>query len=55
MPIEIKELYIKAVVSDTTRQNAAQPFVMDISKFKKEILKECVQQVVEKLKEKNER
>jgi hypothetical protein len=55
MPIEIKELYIKAVVSDTSRQNAAQPVVMDISKIKKDLLKECVQQVLEKLKEKNER
>jgi hypothetical protein len=55
MPIEIKELYIKAVVADTSRQNGSQPVVMDISKIKKDLLKECVQQVLEKLKEKNER
>ena len=55
MPIEIKELYIKAVVADTSQQNTVQPFVIDISKLKKDLLKECVQQVVEKLKEKNER
>jgi len=33
MPIEIKELYIKAVVSDTSRQNSSQPVVMDIKKL----------------------
>lgn len=55
MPIEIKELYIKAVVSDTSRQNSSQPVVMDISKIKQDLLKECVQQVVEILKEKTER
>jgi hypothetical protein len=55
MPIEIKELYIKAVVSDSSKQNGSQPVVMDLSNIKKELLKECVQQVLEKLKEKNER
>jgi hypothetical protein len=55
MPIEIKELYIKAVVSDSSKQNGSQPVVIDLSNIKKELLKECVQQVLEKLKEKNER
>jgi hypothetical protein len=55
MPIEIKELYIKAVVSDTTRQKNSEPVEMDISKIKKDLIKECVQAVLQKLKEKNER
>ncbi len=55
MPIEIKELHIKAVVSDTSKQRNAKPVEVDISKIKKELVKECVQEVLQKLKEKNER
>ena len=55
MPIEIKELYIKAVVSDTTRQQNNQPIKLDEARLKKEIVKECVKEVIRTLKEKNER
>lgn len=55
MPIEIKELHIKAVVSDTSKQQNSKPVEIDISKIKKELIKECVQEVLQKLKEKNER
>jgi len=55
MPIEIKELHIKAVINDTSRQQNATPVEVDISKIKKELVKECVQEVLQKLKEKNER
>jgi len=55
MPIEIKELHIKAIVADTSKEKKGQPADIDISKIKKELLKECVQEVLERLKEKNER
>lgn len=55
MPIEIKELLIKAVVSNTTTQNNNPPAEVDITKIKKELVNECVQEVMQKLKEKNER
>jgi hypothetical protein len=54
MPIEIKELYIKAVVSDTTKRET-KPAEVDLSKIKRELVKECVQEVLQKMKEKNER
>ncbi len=55
MPIEIKELYIKAVVSDTSNPQTAVPVKIDEARLKKEIVKECVQEVMQRLKEKNER
>ena len=55
MPIEIKELYIKAVVSNTPKTVSGVINPSDISKMKKEVVKECVQEVLKKIKEKNER
>ena len=55
MPIEIKELFIKSVVSDTTRQQNSQPIKIDEARLKREIVKECVKEVIKTLKEKNER
>ena len=55
MPIEIKELYIKAVVSDSKKQTDTRTSAIDISKIKKEVVKECVEKVLRVLKEKNER
>ena len=55
MPIEIKELHIKAVVADTSRENKSKQPDIDIVKLKKDLVKQCVQEVMEKLKEKNER
>lgn len=54
MPVEIRELVITAAVSDpgTRQQPNAQT---DISDMKDAIVKECVQQVLKKLKEKTER
>ena len=55
MPIEIKELLIKAVVSDTTKQNNSQPSDFNMAKIKKELIKEITEKVLRILKEKNER
>jgi hypothetical protein len=55
MPVEIRELHIKAVVTDTSRQKSSQPVEIDFTKIKKDLLKECVQEVLQKLKEKTER
>jgi len=55
MPIEIKELHIKVVVS---AGNNATPQALkqeDISKLKKEIIKEVTAKVMKTLKQKNER
>jgi len=55
MPIEIKELHIRAVVS--AGNNAAPQALRqdDISKLKKEIIKEVTAKVMKTLKQKNER
>ena len=55
MPIEIRELVIKAVVSDSTRQPVTGASDMDLSTIKKEIVKECVEKVLQAIKEKSER
>lgn len=56
MPIEIKELHIKAIVtaSKNLQQNASlKP--EDVSKLKKEITKEVTEKVLKILQQKNER
>lgn len=55
MPIEIKELHIKAVVS--AGNNAAPQALRqeDTSKLKREIIKEVTAKVMKTLKQKNER
>lgn len=55
MPIEIKELLIKAVVSDTTKQNNNHQSDINMAKIKKELAKEITEKVLQILKEKNER
>jgi hypothetical protein len=55
MPIEIKELHIKAIVADTSKEKKAKPVDIDLTKLKKDVVKQCVQEVMDKLKEKNER
>ena len=55
MPIEIKELHIKAVVADTSKEKKTKQPDIDITKLKKDLVKQCVQEVMERLKEKNER
>lgn len=56
MPIEIKELHIKAIVSAEKKQteyNAVTPEV--IAKLKKEIIKEVSEKILKSLQLKNER
>lgn len=54
MPIEIKELHIKAIVADTSKEKT-KPVEIDLTKLKKDVVKQCVQEVMDRLKEKNER
>lgn len=55
MPIEIKELHIKAVVGNSREQspNALKP--EDIVKLKRELFKDIVDKVFELLKKRTER
>jgi hypothetical protein len=56
MPIEIKELHIKAVVSGKEKRSNTETISADnISKLKKEITKDVTQKVLHILKQKNER
>ena len=57
MPIEIKELHIKAVISgkegETTSGNGMKP--EEIARLKKEMIKEVTDKVLYTLRKKNER
>lgn len=56
MPIEIKELHIKAVVATTKNQPQSSSLkTEDILKLKKEITKEVTEKVLKTLQQKNER
>lgn len=58
MPIEIKELKIKVIVQDENVEGNNSGKILDTMKLqelKSEIVKECLQKVLEKLKEKSER
>ena len=56
MPIEIKELHIKAIVSDPKKPAEGQSLKQeDITKLKKEITKEVTEKVLRILQQKNER
>ena len=56
MPIEIKELHIKAIVSDREKPSEGQAWKPeDIAKLKKEITKEVTEKVMRILQQKNER
>jgi hypothetical protein len=56
MPIEIKELHIKAVVTTGREQPQQASFkAEDIAKLKKEIAKEVTEKVLKTLQQKNER
>jgi hypothetical protein len=56
MPIEIKELHIKAVVSDR-KSAATSPWFTahEKEKMKKEMVKACVHEVLQVLNDKKER
>lgn len=57
MPIEIKELHIKAIVADTRSKPGTDSELSkrDREKLKREIIKECVQEIVQILENKMER
>ncbi|HZH73754.1 MAG TPA: DUF5908 family protein [Mariniphaga sp.] len=56
MPIEIKELHIKAIVSDRGKSSELQSLNQeDIMKIKKEITKDVTERVIRILQQKNER
>lgn len=56
MPIEIKELHIKAVISDTNKPSEGSLLKQEeITKLKKEITKEVTEKVMRILQQKNER
>ena len=55
MPIEIKELHIKAVVGEKERSGPPSIKPEDIARLKKEIVKEVTEKIVKLLHQKNER
>jgi hypothetical protein len=55
MPIEIKELHIKAVVGAREREIGSSLKQEDILKLKKEITKEVTEKILKTLRQKNER
>jgi len=56
MPIEIKELHIKAVVSSGAAQQQGTSILPgDMLKMKKEMIKEVTEKVLKILQQKNER
>ena len=55
MPIEIKELHIKAIVANNKEPVYTGLKTEDIAKLKKEISLEVVDKVLRLLKQKNER
>ncbi|WP_353129945.1 DUF5908 family protein [Parapedobacter pyrenivorans] len=54
MPIEIKELHIKAIVV-AEQQQAHPPATVNTAKLKREITDDVLRKVLLKLKQKNER
>lgn len=58
MAIEIKELRIKVTVSETTETDSPSTQKLNplqINEMKSDIVRECTQRVLEKIKEKQER
>ena len=53
MPIEIRELNIKATVSDEQPTQARQN--IDLKAFKQKLLAECVEEVLQIIEEKKDR
>lgn len=54
MPIEIRELHIKAIVQDGDKKNSSSPDVGNQYQINA-IVAECVEQVINIIKEKEER
>ena len=55
MPIEIKELHIKAIVGAKDKEPAAVIKQEGIARLKKEIIKEVTEKILKTLRQKNER
>jgi hypothetical protein len=55
MPVEIKELHIKAVVGGNNKSPAAGLPQQEINKLKKEITRDVMDKVLRILRQKNER
>jgi hypothetical protein len=55
MPVEIRELVIRAVVSDSHQQQEQSVNAVNASEDKEAIIKECVKQVLKILKRQGER
>jgi hypothetical protein len=57
MPIEIKELHIKAIVSGKEKEVSKQAVINadELNRLKKEITKEVTDKVLRALRQKNER
>ena len=57
MPIEIKELHIKATVVDRKPAISAEPLVAtaELEQMKLELVRTCVQEVLQVLEDKRER
>ena len=55
MPIEIKELHIKAVVGSTDKEACAVLKPEEVARLKKEISKEVMEKILRELHKKEER
>ncbi len=55
MPVEIKELHIKAIVGNRAETKETGLSKEDVAKLKKEITKEVIDKVFKLIKQKNER
>ena len=57
MPVEIRELVIKASIADTdrTNSNSASLNQEDLERLKKEIIRSCLQELFQHLEDKKER
>lgn len=55
MPVEIKEVHIKAVISASKKEPEGSIKASDIAKLKKEITKDVTEKIMRILQQKNER
>ena len=55
MPIEIKELHIKAVIGAKEKESSVGLKPEELNKLKKEITKEVMEKILRTLRQKNER
>jgi hypothetical protein len=57
MAIEIKELVVKVVVDESTsmKEVNVETKLQDLEKLKADIIKKCTREILEKLKEQQER